>query len=63
MDSQFSEPLQEVEVQAKIHAVPVGFSTGEKTVKVFADTNRSLQQDPRLSFSNKIIYNNMLTTL
>jgi hypothetical protein len=46
MDSQFSEPLQEVEVQAKIHSVPVGFSTGEKTVKVFADTNRNLQQDP-----------------
>ena len=46
MDSQFSEPLQEVEVQAKIHSVPVGFSTGEKTVKVFADTNRNSKQDP-----------------
>jgi hypothetical protein len=46
MDSQFSEPLQEVEVQAKIHSVPVEFSTGEKTVKVFADANKNLQQEP-----------------
>ena len=26
--------------------VPVGSSTGEKTVTVFADTNRNLQQEP-----------------
>jgi hypothetical protein len=46
MDSQFSEPLQEVEVQPGTQSVPVGFSTGEKTVTVFADTNRNLQQEP-----------------
>ena len=46
MDSQFSEPLQEVEVQPGTQSVPVGFSTGERTVTVFADTNRNLQQDP-----------------
>jgi hypothetical protein len=45
MDSQFSEPLQEVEVQTETQSVPVGFSTGEKTVKVFADANRNLQQE------------------
>lgn len=46
MDSQFSEPIQEVEVQAARHSVPVEFSTGEKMVTVFADGNRNLQQDP-----------------
>jgi hypothetical protein len=46
MDSQFSEPLQELEMQAETYSVPVGFSTGEKTVKVFADANRNLQEDP-----------------
>jgi hypothetical protein len=45
MDSQFSEPLQEVEVQPGTQSVPVGFSTGERTVTVFADTNRNLQED------------------
>jgi hypothetical protein len=38
-------PLQ-MEVQAETSSVPVGFSTGEKTVKVFADTNRNSKQDP-----------------
>jgi hypothetical protein len=46
MDSQFSEPLQEVEVQADMSSVPVEFSTGEKTVNVFADTNRNSIADP-----------------
>jgi hypothetical protein len=46
MDSQFSEPIQEVEVQPRAQSVPVGFSTGEKTVTVFADTNRNIQQEP-----------------
>jgi hypothetical protein len=45
MDSQFSEPLQELEMQAETYSMPVEFSTGEKTVKVFADTNRNLQED------------------
>jgi hypothetical protein len=32
-------------VQAETYSVPVGFSTGEKTAKVFADANRNLQED------------------
>jgi hypothetical protein len=46
MDSQFSEPLQEVEVQSETQSAPVEFSTGEKTVKVFADANKNIQQEP-----------------
>ena len=46
MDSQTFEPLQELEVQANTSSVPVGFSTGDKTVKVFADANRNVRQDP-----------------
>ena len=46
MDSQFSEPLQEVEVQSETQSAPVEFSTGEKTVNVFADANKDLQQGP-----------------
>ena len=38
-------PLQ-MEVQVETFSVPVGFSTGEKTVNAFADTNRNSKQDP-----------------
>jgi hypothetical protein len=37
-------PLQK-EVQAETYSVPIGFSTGEKNVTVFADANRNAKQD------------------
>ena len=40
----FSGPKSRM--HADTHAVPIGFSTGEKTITVFSDANRNSVKDP-----------------
>lgn len=44
--AQSSEHQIRMEVHADTHAVPIGFSTGEKTITVFSDANRNSVKDP-----------------
>ena len=46
MGPESSELPLEIEVQAETYSIPMGFSTGEKTVTAFSDGNRNSKQDP-----------------